>query len=151
MRKAALLILAAIVTPAWTAVAEFDIQEKAAIRKTWTISVPADQTEVKIDNIDGSIDVGGYNGRDVEIVAEQTIQAESNDKLQRAKQEVRLLLDQKGNSIERTWMLPGGVKTESTTGAGDITVIRFPTIFGSRFPQRLACICEILTVVGSRS
>ena len=100
MRKAALTILAAIAAPAWTALAELDVQEKATIRKTWTISVPADQMEVKVDNIDGSIDVVGYSGRDIEIVADQTIQAESNDKLQRAKQEVRLLLEQKGNSIE---------------------------------------------------
>jgi hypothetical protein len=99
MNRTALIILV-IALAAWTVFAELSIEEKARLQKNWTITAPASQSEVKVDNIDGSIEVVGTDGREVEMVADQTIRAESNEKLQKARQEVKLQLGQKENSIE---------------------------------------------------
>ncbi len=100
MRNTGLVVLAAIAVPALALIAGLEVEEKTSVRKSWTIPDPAAQAEVKVDNIDGSISVVGTSGHEVEISVDQTTRAESAEKLQRAKQEVRLQMEQKGNSIE---------------------------------------------------
>jgi hypothetical protein len=69
--------------------AGLDLEEKDTIRKSWTLANPA-QVEVTVDNIDGSIEVSGYAGRDVEMVASRTAKAESEQAMQKAREQVRL-------------------------------------------------------------
>jgi hypothetical protein len=73
--------------------------EKNEIRKTlrFTGSGPK---EVVVDNVNGSIEVVGYNGKNVELVAMHKISARNEDRLQRAKEEVQLDIDEDGNSIK---------------------------------------------------
>ncbi len=113
MRKAALAILAVVSLQTAVASEELPFEEKATAKKTWTISGPVGQTELKVDNLDGSINVVGGSGPEVEIVANQTISAESSQKLQKAKQEVKLHLDQNDTEyvayVDAPWRCRNGV------------------------------------------
>ncbi len=87
-RIAALLAIATLVLLARAA--GDDLTEKETIRKTLKFGATGESRRVLVDNINGSIRVTGYDGRDVELVAYRTIRAESSDKLQEAKEKVTL-------------------------------------------------------------
>lgn len=55
--------------------------------------------EVTVDNINGDIEVIGYNGNDVQLLVTKTIKARSVEKIQEAKQKVRLDITEDTNSI----------------------------------------------------
>ena len=62
---------------------------KETIRRTLRWSGSGERT-IELSNISGSIRVVGYDGRDVEMVAVQTIRADSDDAVAEAKRSVRL-------------------------------------------------------------
>ena len=67
----------------------YPITEKDEVRKTVRVaagSVP----EVSVDNVWGGITVEPHSGTNIEMVARRTILAESKDKLERARAEVKL-------------------------------------------------------------
>lgn len=72
----------------------FDTQEKETIRQ----SFPA-ATHLDVDNVFGSIHVVGYNGSEIQMTAEKTIDADSQDRLDAAKREVKLDTTQSGNEL----------------------------------------------------
>jgi hypothetical protein len=74
----------------------FTVEEKQTIQKVFDLSSPR---RVEIDNLYGSIHVQGYGGHEVQLVAHQTIAAESKEKLQEARQEVRLDISQRDNTV----------------------------------------------------
>jgi hypothetical protein len=92
--------------------AGLDLEENETIRKSWTLANPA-QVEMAIDNIDGSLDVTGYSGRDVELVANRTTRAESAQRMQKAHEEVRLDLSESEGKIrafvDAPWRCGDGV------------------------------------------
>ena len=63
----------------------FDEQERETIRQTFPAA-----TWLEVDNVHGSIHVSGYNGNDIQMTAEKTIRAESRERLEAAKREVKL-------------------------------------------------------------
>ncbi|HEX2695468.1 MAG TPA: DUF4097 family beta strand repeat-containing protein [Acidobacteriota bacterium] len=77
----------------------YPIVEKDDARRTVRISDPASAVEVAVDNVWGGITVEGTRGTDIEVVAHRTIMAESKDKLERARNEVKLDIPEKPNSL----------------------------------------------------
>ncbi|HYL35753.1 MAG TPA: hypothetical protein VEV17_07570 [Bryobacteraceae bacterium] len=73
----------------------FDAQEKETIRQSYPPSA-----RVEIDNVDGSIHVTGYDGNQIQMVAEKTIVADSQDRLDAARREVKLDVSQSGDTLK---------------------------------------------------
>ena len=71
-----------------------DLEEKETIRKTFPAAA-----RLEIDNVHGSIHVSASNGRDIEMVAEKTIRAETQERLDAAKREVKLDITQSGDNL----------------------------------------------------
>ena len=63
----------------------FDEEAKETIRKTFPSA-----KELEIDNVHGFIHVTGYNGSDIQVVAEKRIVAETRERLDAAQREVTL-------------------------------------------------------------
>ena len=84
----------------WT-VDSFSVQreERDVIEETLNFSDPRGPKELVVDNINGSIEVIGYGGNDVELVVRKTIFASSKDKLAEASRKVRLDISEEDNSI----------------------------------------------------
>ncbi len=68
--------------------ADMPLKEQETIRKTFILS--ADHRSLEVDNINGSIEVVAADGNQVQMVVNKTIHAESKDKLEAAKKEVKL-------------------------------------------------------------
>lgn len=64
------------------------LKESETIRKTFTLT--AEHKILDVDNVFGSIEVVGGQGKQVQLVAEKTIYAESKDRMEAAKKEVTL-------------------------------------------------------------
>lgn len=76
------------------------VQEEETIQKTLTFQNPRKPKEIIVDNIFGAIDVEGYNGQEVKLTALKTIKARTEDKIQKARQEVTLDITEEGNTID---------------------------------------------------
>ena len=61
-------------------------------------SFPA-AARLEIDNVHGFIHVSGYNGSEIQLVAEKKIEAESQELLEAAKREVKLDTEQSGDTL----------------------------------------------------
>lgn len=68
----------------------FQIHDEETIEKSFRLSLPADENEVIVDNINGSIAVVGYDGQEVRLVVHKSIEAGRQEKLQEAREKVRL-------------------------------------------------------------
>lgn len=84
-----LLILAAALSVAYG-----DEDAKETIRQT----LPA-AARLEVDNVHGYIHVSGYSGSEIQIVAEKTIRAESAERLEAAKREVKLDVSRAGDTV----------------------------------------------------
>jgi hypothetical protein len=85
-----LLILLSAVSIAYG----FDEEFKETIRKTFPSAVRID-----VENVNGYIRVSGYNGSDIQMVAEKSIRAESVERLETAKREVTLDMSPAGDTL----------------------------------------------------
>jgi hypothetical protein len=56
--------------------------------------------DLQVDNIFGSIIVTGYEGKEVKLFARKTIKARTQEKIQKAAQEVKLDITEEGNVID---------------------------------------------------
>jgi hypothetical protein len=102
MKKAALAILAVGAFGLCLAAHDrhFDVQEKEEIRRTLKLSGPAGVSEVTVDNVFGRVTVEGYAGSEVLLVAHKTIRAESQEKIRKAKDEVKLDITEKSGAVD---------------------------------------------------
>ena len=76
------------------ALAYGDQEAKETIRQT----LPA-AARLEVDNVQGYIHVSGYNGSEIQMAAEKTIEAESAERLEAAKQEVKLDVSRSGDAV----------------------------------------------------
>jgi hypothetical protein len=83
-----------ILACAATLVYGFDQEEKETIRRNFPATA-----RLEVDNVHGFIHVTGYNGSEIQMVAEKTIQAESQERLDAAKRDVKLDTTQSGNTL----------------------------------------------------
>ena len=72
----------------------YDEEAKETIRKT----LPA-AARLEVDNVHGYIHVTGYNGSEIQMVAEQTIQGETREWIEAAKREVKLDISHSGDRL----------------------------------------------------
>jgi hypothetical protein len=77
-----------------TLVYGFDQEEKETVQR----SFPA-AARLEVDDVNGFIHVTGYNGAEIQMVAEKTIHAESQERLDAAKREVKLDTTQSGDTL----------------------------------------------------
>jgi len=79
---------------------DYTVQEKEEISKTFKVPDASQAAEVIVDNVWGSILVEGTSGQDIVFKAKKTIFAEDKEKLQKAKEEVKLDIAEKGNTLD---------------------------------------------------
>ena len=72
-------------------------QDKETIKKTLEFSDLKKSKKVIVDNIWGSIDVRGYNGKNVEAVIYKTIKGDTEEDKEKAKEEVKLDISELNN------------------------------------------------------
>ena len=85
-----LLILAVALAAAYG-----EEEAKETIRQT----LPA-AARLDVDNVHGYIHITGYNGSEIQVVAEKTIHADSADRLEAAKRDVKLDVTRSGDTVE---------------------------------------------------
>jgi hypothetical protein len=83
------LLVMLVSLPAHAQSSRYTVQEKDTIRRTLEFSGSGNRT-IELDNVSGSIHVAGTNGRSVEMVANRTIRAESQDRVRDAQRDVQL-------------------------------------------------------------
>jgi hypothetical protein len=71
-----------------------DQEARETIRQT----LPA-AARLEVDNVHGYIHVSGYSGSEIQIVAEKTIQADTADRLEAAKRDVKLDVSRSGDTL----------------------------------------------------
>lgn len=98
--------------------AGLDVEEKESIRKTLSFTATAGPREVRIDNIDGSINIVGHSGSDVVFEVQKTTRAETRERLQVAQREVKLDLSQRENVIQAYVEAPYRCRDGSTNYRG---------------------------------
>ncbi len=74
------------------------LSEKEEVKKSFRLA-DADRRQLVVDNINGEINVVGYDGDSIELVAHKEIKAESDKKLEEAKREVKLEIKEEKNKI----------------------------------------------------
>ena len=72
----------------------FDVEEKETTQHTFARAATVD-----LDNFDGSIEVAGSNVSDIQVVVNKTIRAESKEKIQEAKRDVKLDISESGGTL----------------------------------------------------
>jgi len=76
-----------------------NVEERETIRRALVFSRSSGLKIFEVDNVNGRIRVIGYDGSNVEMVANKTIRAESQAALEMAKQEVRLDITDNADTI----------------------------------------------------
>jgi hypothetical protein len=76
-----------------------EVEEKQTLRKTFAFDESAGAKAVEVDNFEGSIRVTGYDGREVQLVVNETLEADSPEKAREARREVRLEISQTNNTV----------------------------------------------------
>lgn len=75
-----------------------EVKEK--IEKTLKFSIPSGKKEVIVDNINGNIEVEGYDGKDVQLVVHKTIFARSDERIELARKNIVLEITEEDNTVE---------------------------------------------------
>jgi hypothetical protein len=89
MKLTALLITAALAPISFAQSSRYPVQEKESIQRTLEFSGPENRM-IELDNVSGSIHISGTTGRVIEMTANKTIRAESQDRIADAKRDVTL-------------------------------------------------------------
>jgi DUF4097 and DUF4098 domain-containing protein YvlB len=75
------------------------MKEQEILHKRFTFVKSTKPKTVKIYNINGSIDITGYEGAEIQLKVEKTIRAYSKERLKIAREEADLGISKKGNTI----------------------------------------------------
>lgn len=78
----------------------WSVKEKEEIRKTLKFQDPSKPRELLVDNVFGSIEVEGYESQEVKLFVHKTLKGQSKEKIQRAREEVKLEIKEEGNTID---------------------------------------------------
>jgi len=78
---------------------EMPVREEETISKTFAMNTVNSPRVLEIDNVFGSIDVIGSAVDQAQLVVKKTIRAESKEKIEQAKKDVTLDINQQGNSV----------------------------------------------------
>jgi len=100
MRKIIMIVLMMFLMGFFLVAGDFPVKKSETIEKNINFADGTGPQTLKIDNIFGSITVSGYNGKTVQLTAQKTIRATTNQTLENAEKEVKLDISTKGNSID---------------------------------------------------
>ena len=91
--------LALMLMPAGCALGQKNaLSEKEEIRKSFRLS-DSNHRQLLVDNMDGEINVVGYDGDTIELVAHKEIKAESDEKIGEAKKDVTLEIKEEKDKV----------------------------------------------------
>src|SRR2546430_6710167 len=76
-----------------------EVEEKQALQRTFAFDEAAGPMQVEVDNFEGSIQVSGHSGRELRLTVVQGLQADSQDKAEAARRDVRLDITQSNNIV----------------------------------------------------
>jgi hypothetical protein len=107
------LVSGCMLMGALSAAYAFDQEEKETIRRNFPAAA-----RLEVDNINGFIHVTGYNGSEIQMIAEKTIHAESQDRLDTAKREVKLDTRQSGDTL--TFYVDGPFRCHCDNGGFNV-------------------------------
>lgn len=94
----AVLVIGLLGAHGWAG--DYKVTKKEEIRKNLKFQDPSRPGELLVDNIFGSIEVEGYNGKEVKLLIHKTIKARNQEKLENALEEVELDITEDGNTID---------------------------------------------------
>jgi len=78
---------------------QFTVEEQETIRQTLQFSSGRGQKTLEVDSVLGAIHVTGYDGSDVEMTVRKTIRAYSKEQVQLAKDNVKLDISDKADTV----------------------------------------------------
>jgi DUF4097 and DUF4098 domain-containing protein YvlB len=78
----------------------YRVQRKGKVSRTLHFQELSKPKDLQVDNIFGSIVVTGYDGKEVKLIAHKTLKASSEDRAQKAEEEVKLDITEEGNVID---------------------------------------------------
>ena len=88
------------------------LSEKDEIKKSFRLS-ENDHRQLVVDNVNGEINVIGYDGDTIELVARREIKGESSEKISEAKRDVKLDIKEEKNKIilyvDAPWRTSDGI------------------------------------------
>jgi hypothetical protein len=91
------------------------VEEKNTIQKTFAIARP-ETARVEVDNMTGPIRVTGYDGSEVQATVRQTIEADSKEKLEEARRDVKLDMTEQGGTVR--FYVDGPFRCHCSDGQG---------------------------------
>jgi hypothetical protein len=100
MRKFFMIVLMLFLMVFFLGAGDYPVKKSETIEKDLSFAGGTEPQMLKIDNIFGFISVSGYNGKTVQLTAQKTIRAKTNQAREDAAKEVRLDISTKGNSID---------------------------------------------------
>ena len=101
MKKFIGIFAALLLAAAWIQAADqYRYDESETIEKTFRFGTAGGVGDLQVDNIFGSITVIGTNRSDVKMTARKTIKARTRDRIQKAKNEVRLDITEEDRLID---------------------------------------------------
>ncbi|MBN2245187.1 MAG: DUF4097 family beta strand repeat protein [Candidatus Aminicenantes bacterium] len=101
MKKISMFFWVLLLLGSGLAVAErYPVEKKEMIQKNLTFPDPKGVKELQVDNVWGFISVKGYSGAEVQLLVTKTIKAKSQDRLEKAREEVSLDITTEGNTID---------------------------------------------------
>src|SRR5207244_876327 len=109
------LVLFATAACAASGQRRLSVRDHETIRRTLDFATGGTARLLEVDNVNGSIRVTGYDGRTVEMIAEKTIRAESDEKLRLAQREVNLNINDKSETINVYVDQPGHVRSTTSS------------------------------------
>jgi len=95
---------------------KYKFTEKDEIRQTLTFADPAKPKALRLDNVWGGVEVRGFEGKDVELVARKTIRAKTQDRVEKAKKDIKLDISADGGTIDIYVDGPFRCQTEDCRG-----------------------------------
>lgn len=112
MRKIHIALITIILVFLYRNASSQKVYEKEEINKSFRL-VGTGQKKLVVDNINGYINVVGYDGETIELVAHKEIEAEDKDKIEEAKHEIVLDIKEENNKVilyvDAPWRVGDGI------------------------------------------
>lgn len=91
------LLPLALLADRWDDWRDWHFEHRETITRSFNVAAGS---KLLVDNLSGSIHVTGYDGTHIEIQVQKEARAVSNDDLERSKREVKLDIEQSGNTVK---------------------------------------------------
>lgn len=119
---------------------QYAVEERETIRRTLEFSPGNGAKTLEVDSVQGAIRVVGYDGRNVEMVVEKTIRADSQDLARVAKDKVKLDIADKADIVNIYVDQPGHHRYSTSSNRFDWSLPGYEVVFDFelRVPRQTA-------------